>query len=225
MQAAGRRAANPYTLAVCPSGQAPKGIILSRKLLKPQICSNDLLGQNCLVLCPQQESCPLSDSSLLYRPLVGMKFATLFGLRHTHCWPAPGIPAVLGQAFQRDQKPLHVVPGRQVTSGNAMLVLRLHLLLEADELRSNSWCQLKRWTNHQNHHPLEEPSSLEEFSEDPTQFSYCPRAINHHSISEEAHEPVPESPRKGCNIVRIIGLISQEEYTCTTSEKDFHQNG
>lgn len=57
----GRQAARTQcTPNVCTSARAPNDAILNMKLLKPQKCGNDFLGQNCLVLCPQ-ESCPFSD--------------------------------------------------------------------------------------------------------------------------------------------------------------------
>lgn len=37
---------------VCTYARAPNDAILNMKLLKPQKCGNDFLGQNCLVLCP-----------------------------------------------------------------------------------------------------------------------------------------------------------------------------
>lgn len=50
----GRQAAErtQRTPNVCTSAQAPNDTILNMKLLKPQKCGNDFLGQNCLVLCP-----------------------------------------------------------------------------------------------------------------------------------------------------------------------------
>lgn len=101
-----------------------------------------------------------------------MKSATLFGLRPNCCWPAPGIPAVLGQAFQRLEAP-HGAQQAGHLWGRCLSVLRPRFLLEVDKLRSDSWLSMEK-TSHQNLPPLEKPCSLEESSETPLQLSHAP---------------------------------------------------
>lgn len=128
--------------------------------------------------CPWQESCPLSDASLLYRPFVGLKFATLFGPRHS-CVSLLWYPCSARLSLPKRQRACEPTCGDWPV-GRSPLGMPCHcfmhtLTASADELRCNSWYCLKRPTN-QNHHLLGKPSSLEE-SREPCVCQSCPRAI------------------------------------------------